>query len=110
MISIGAFDAHTGTGDGEIGWSRASYRDVKSAWGFVRSMAAASRDRVHRIIHQAPAIGFTTDEATDSGIQCQQVFGYRVPVLDEEGFEAKTYYGGMGVAWPRSGMRQWSKP
>jgi len=105
LISIGAFDAHAGTDDGDIGSTRASYRDVKSAWGFIDSMAAASRERVHKIIRKAPAVGMTTDEATDSATQSQQVFGYRVPVLDEEGFEAKSYYGGVCIACSRSGVR-----
>ena len=93
-VSIGAFDAHKGTDDGDIGSSRAGYRSVFSAWGMIEALGKASKWSTTALLAAATAIGITTDEATDAATQCQQVFGYRVPVLDADGLTVKSVYGG----------------
>lgn len=93
-VSIGAFDGHKGSKDGDIGSSRAGYRSVVSAWGMIEALGKASKWATNSLLAAAPAIGVSTDEATDTATQSQQVFGYRVPVLDADGLKIRSLYGG----------------
>ena len=93
-VSIGAFDGHKGSKDGDIGSSRAGYRSVVSAWGMIEALGKASKWATNSLLAAAPAIGVSTDEATDTATQSQQVFGYRVPVLDANGLKIRSLYGG----------------
>ena len=93
-VSIGAFDGHKGSKDGDIGSSRAGHRSVVSAWGMIEALGKASKWATNSLLAAAPATGVSTDEATDTATQSQQVFGCRVPVLDADGLKIRSLYGG----------------
>ena len=108
-VDIGAFDGHKGSKDGNIGSTRAGYRSVVAAWGLIEALAKASKWATNAVSAMAPAMGLTTDEATDAATQSQQVFGYRVPVLDADGLSTKNIYGGEFNRITSSPERSFSK-